>query len=225
MIEYHELDTIAVREFATRLIDSVIAASGGSITPDSIDVIFTTTGGRLLHYSNLQPGLNKQVLQTLAGAAVWVTDPELPDIVAQHFYSMSIDPWNRADTSNSKHVLYVSSLDREYPIAHGSSYSGVSANIFIRGGTTKHRYSATMVTVGSGTTALAAGDVLILRFFPMNVAATDKYLKVYRLPDGQSAFGQSYYGEYIGYFLIPYADFPASGTVNLSVTLSYKVQQ
>lgn len=220
-----EIDTVGIRTFLNMLVDSTLEVSPVGLTSDSACVIFTV-GPRKLTESLINPGTaNGQVLQTNSGVAGWVADPALPDKVSQFFYSTAIQCQVKSDTSNC--ILSISQLSKEYPIAHGSTYSAVSAHIYLRTTTLHRSYTTTMVTVGSGSTALAAGDKIILRFWPGNGVSTDKDLSLYRIPEGTNVVGSGstvIYGENIGYFRIPAAYFPSSGYVNLDVTLAYKVK-
>lgn len=206
----------------------IITVTGGTgFDPDSLDVPFTL-GPRKLTASLLASGASLQVLQTVGGVATWMTDPGLPGYTNQFFYWGSISHNTATDTSGGKHIAYVGQLSKEWPITHsgGSVYTGIAGNFYMRGNSYE-THSATMTTVGSGVTALVAGDRIVLRFFPIG-SSFDKYVKVYRIPagfrpDGFGSGGTAVYGEQIGHFLIPAAKFSTSPTsTNLECTLSLK---
>jgi len=150
------------------------------------------------------------------------------DRVGATGYTASILPHNAADTSGNKHVLLWTALDRELPLAHGTTYSALTANVFIRWGVTPytvHTYSTTWTTVGSGATALTAGDRIVARFYPQVGLLTDKLLKLYRIPAGTAPYNVMF-GEQIGLLTIPVAKFPThvGDAVNITITITYKVQ-
>lgn len=223
-----EIDTTAARPYFTRLIDSVLAANSTGWNPDTLDAAFTDTTGRRLNEKVLAGGNPGSVLMTNAGRPTWVADPGMPDRVGQHFYWTSIEPQNAADTASDKHVAYIGQISREWPVPHGTTYSAVVANVFIRGGTFETE-SETMVTVGSGSTAIVAGDRLLLRFKPGGGTGVDKRVRVFRIPTATAWIGgtagvNKVYGEEIGYFEITAAKFPSSGAVNVECTLTLKVK-
>lgn len=229
--EWIELDTIAVRNYIRRvcgILDST--GSGGGISAstliDSLNALMTLTTGRLLHYSNIQPGPEGNVLMTVSGAAVW--SDQIPRAASTTFYlGSAVSPHNPADTTSNKHLLYATQLSREYPVAQGTSYSGLRVNIYVRGGDATSgfgSYSSTMTAVGAGAGAIQAGDKLAMRFFPKLGTGTDKVLKVYRVPDGTHVIGGGMgliYGQEIGTINVPAAKFPLTTTCNMEVTFSY----
>jgi hypothetical protein len=187
-----------------------------------------TVGPRKLTTALLQPGTDGDVLITAAGVAFWQADPPLARGASQFFYWTSILAQTVSDTASDKHVAYCGQISREWPVPHGTTFSAISAALFVRSGTFA-TYSANMTTVGSGATAVTQGDRFLMRFFPGGGTGTDKYVKLYRIPSTYAWMGGTVgvnkrYGEYIGYWLIPAALFPASGTVNMECELSMKVK-
>ncbi len=237
-VDYIAVDTIAIRSFLRRLAqvdDSASSgASGMSLAAfrDSINHIMTSTTGRVMHYSNLQPGTaDDQVLITASGAAMWTSTPNVPRSHSHVFYlGSSISPHAATDTASNKHLLYATQLGREYPVGQGTVWSGLRVNVYARGGDATSgygSYSSTMTATGSGAAAIAAGDKLVMRFFPKLGTGTDKILKLYRVPDGAHVIGTGInliYGEEIASVTIPAAKFPLTTTCNLEATLSYQVK-
>lgn len=200
----------------------------GGFDSDSVDVV-VTLGPRKITESLLKPGTNGFVLQTQLGMAVWVSDPQIPAWTSQVFYWSSILHNTASDTTSGKLLAWVTSLSKEWAIPHSTTaYTGLAANFYTRGNAYQ-TYSVAMTTVGSGVTALTAGDRIVLRFFPIG-SSFDKYVKVYRIPagfrpDGYGSGGTAVYGEQIGHFLIPAAKFTATPTTtNLECTLTLKVR-
>jgi hypothetical protein len=232
--EYVEADTLQLKAFIRRLamIDDTTTTPGGlslAALIDTLNELMTGTSGRLLHYSNLQPGTDGDLLVTAAGAATWTATPTIADRASQFCYWSSINHTNAADTTGDKHVAYVGALSREWPVPHGTVWSAVSANFYLRDGDKYEGYSATMTAVGSGAGAIAAGDKLVLRFFPGGNTSISKYVKLYRIPAGYHWIGtgvaNKVYGEYIGHWIIDGAKFSSTSTAtNLEVNLTLKVK-
>jgi len=232
------VDTVAIREFIYRLAarDDTTTAPGGGISVaaliDSLNALFTGTSGRLLHYSNLQPGAaDDMFLVTSAGAADWQATPNFPRSVAQVFYTTSLNPQSTGDTTSSKHVCSISQLDREYPLAQGSTYANMRVAVHVRGGDAVNGYvynvfASTVTAVGAGLANLTQGDKLLVRFFPATGVLSNKMLKIYRVPSGYSigSGANQIYGQEIANVSIPASNFPVTGNVNVVVTLSYAVK-
>lgn len=216
----------------------VLSVSGsGGITStalrDSLNALMTG-GPRKLLVSLLAPGAaNDMVLVTAGGTAAWTATPNLPRDYSHVFWlGSSVNPQSTADTSGNKHLLYATVLHREYPVAHGTTYSALRVNIHVRGGDAingyvYNTYSTTLTSTGSGAGAIVAGDKLACRFFPKTGTSVDKPFRLYRVPDGEHVIGAGanlVYGEEIAYINIPAAEFPSTGTVSMEVTLSYAVK-
>ncbi len=211
------------------LLPDSLVTGGGSITPDSLSRLLTT-GPRLFNVALLSRGLTGQLLVMPCDTCgpVWSSDPGLADRVAHIGYTGSILPHNAADTSGNKHVLLWTALDRELPVAHGSAYSSATFSVAIRWGVspyTVHTYSTTWTNVSGGAATLAAGDRIVVRFFPKAGLSTDKVAKWYRVPAGTAPFN-SMYGQELGTINIPVAKFPPSAgdQVNLIFNFGYKVR-